>query len=94
MGKSLNFTESSRLVVNVDEFHFSTYVPDTHKYRVDVITEDGVVYSRRLTMDGTKPTNGTIALDVDPTSKYYRVEVVDATKGHRIAIGQPIWNDA
>jgi hypothetical protein len=94
MGKSLAFNETSRLVVNVDEFHFSSVVPESHKYRVDVITEDGVVYSRRLTMNGSIPTNGTIALDVDTTSKYYRVEVVDATKGHRIAIGQPIWNDA
>lgn len=95
MGGHFAFTDSSTLVVNIDKFHFSNAVDSTHKYRVDVITEDGVVYSRPLTIDEATatPTNGKIALKVDSTSEYYRVEVVDATIGHRIAIGQPIWND-
>ena len=95
MGGHFNFKDTSRLVVNIDKFHFSDIVVSTHKYRVDVITDDGVVYRHPLTIDSStsKPTNGKIALDVNPNSKYYRVEVVDATTGYRIAIGQPIWND-
>ena len=95
MGGHFNFKDTSRLVVNIDKFHFSDIVVSTHKYRVDVITDDGVVYRHPLTIDSStsKPTNGKIALDVNPNSKYYREEVVDATTGYRIAIGQPIWND-
>lgn len=94
MGGYLNYTDTSRLVVNVGEFHFSEYVDSTHKYRVDVITEDGIAYSRQLIFDGNGvvPTNGKFAMNVDSTSEYYRVEVVDRTSGCRIAIGQPIWN--
>lgn len=93
MGGHRDFTDQ-RVVVNVGELHTSVYNA-TNKYRIDILNEDGIVYSQALTVDETTktPTNGTIAFDADANSDFYRVVIYDMTKGYRIAYGNPIWND-
>ena len=92
MGGHCDFT-GQRLVVDVGEIHSSVY-DSTHKYRVDVLNEDGIVYSQMLSVDETTKTatNAKIALDVEECD-FYRVEVYDVTDNYRIAYGNPIWND-
>lgn len=93
MGGHRNFA-NQRVVVNVGEMHTSVY-NSANKYRVDILNEDGIVYSQALIIDEiTKtPSNGTIAFNADANSDFYRVVVYDMTEGYRIAYGNPIWND-
>ena len=86
MGGSCDFT-GMKLVVGIDEFHSSVKNAE-HKYRVDILNEDGVVYSKKITSDG----NVQLAIDAKDCD-FYRVEVVNETTGVRIAIGNPIWNE-
>lgn len=88
MGGTTAFADE-KLIVSIDDFHKSVKDP-IHRFRVDVITDTGVCYSKRIPCD--KPT--TFALDVDSSAKFYRVEVVDVSRDLRIAIGNPIWNQA
>ena len=95
MGSYVDFAEGQKLVVNIGKFHSSEFTTNAnHKYRVDVVTDQGVTYSQKLdvSQDVTTPTNGTFALPVDDNSKYYRVEVYDTTSGKLVALGNPIWN--
>ena len=82
--------ENQRLVVAVGDFHSKEYEPN-HTYRIDVYTDAGLVASQELT-DTTKASY--FAMDVDPTSRYYRVEVYDVTEDYIFALGNPIWNTA
>lgn len=82
--------ENQRLVVSVSDFHSKEFQP-MHTYRIDVYTDAGLVASQELA-DATAVSY--FAMDVDPASRYYRVEVYDVTGDYIFAIGNPIWNTA
>ena len=86
MGGACSF-DGQRLVVSVEDFHVSIKDP-SHSYRLDVLTDGGVVYSQSISC--TEPTR--LALDTEDVA-FYRVEVLDETAGLRLAIGNPIWNN-
>ena len=76
-----------KLKVAVGDFHESVMFPE-HEYRLDVLNEQGAVFSSRIDCTSTSffelPTEN---------CRYYRAEVFDETRNLRIAIGNPIWND-
>jgi hypothetical protein len=89
MGGHTDFA-GKKLVFSVgDVFH--TYLAETRMYRVNVITDQGVVATSVI--DGTKTTY--FAIDADENAKFYRIEVLDEEIENQpiIAIGNPIWND-
>ena len=88
MGSQTSF-EGKRLVLSVGDIHDVAYYAD-HTYRFDVITDAGVVYSQEFDQDTTTY----YGMDADPNAKFYRVEIFDTTTDTRIAIGNPIWNEA
>ncbi len=91
MGGTTDFA-GQRLVIKVGEFH--QYVDhDGHYYRVDVISDQGIVYSRLVTNTECNSTGVTIALDADENARFYRVEVVSLSEGRTISYGNPIWNN-
>ena len=85
MGGVASF-EGGRLVIAIDDFHKSVKNPE-HKYRLDVITDKGVIASEEIPCDSPSY----FALDTE-NCDFYRVEIFDATQNLRIAIGNPIWN--
>ena len=86
MGGMCKF-EGQRLVVGVGKFHKSVRNPE-HKYRMDILDDQGVVYSQEISCE--EPTY--YAMDIE-NRDFYRVEVYDITRDLLIAIGNPIWND-
>jgi len=87
MGGECNF-EKQTLTACVSDFHKSVFIPE-HKYRLDIISDKGVVKSVKF--DCTKPKY--ISLKTRADAKFYRIEVIDVNKNLRIAIGNPIWNE-
>lgn len=87
MGGKTAFS-GKRLVLSVGQFHRSLHDPD-HTYRVDLLDDTGVVFSRKLGCEETAH----FAIDTDPAKRFYRAEVFDITRDLRIAIGNPIWNE-
>ena len=86
MGGSCNF-DGKRLTVCVGDFHKSVRLT-AHKYRVDIISDTGVVESHEMNcLD-----KAYFSIDAED-KKFYRVEVFDITRDLRIAISNPIWND-
>ena len=87
---SLASFENQRMVVAIGDFHSKEHDPG-HTYRIDVYTDAGLVASQEL-----EDTNDTryFAMDVDPASRYYRVELYDVTEDYIFAVGNPIWNVA
>lgn len=78
--------DGQKLTVCVSDFHESVKDPD-HQYRLDVISDQGVVYSAPVScMEETF-----VTIDTENCA-FYRAEVIDETKNLRIAIGNPIWN--
>ena len=92
MGQWIDFDASQSLEINVAKLHSSANIAG-HKYLVSVLSDQGVLYSRSLTVgeDGV-PTNGKMSIPVDTNCKYYRVEIYDMTSGNIIALANPIWN--
>lgn len=88
MGSQTSF-EGKRLVVSVGDIHNVAYYED-HTYRFDILSDTGVVYSQEFDQDTTTY----YGMDADPNVKFYRVEIFDVTTDTRIAIGNPIWNEA
>jgi hypothetical protein len=86
MGYECDFT-GQRLVFSVGDFHKSVK-NEYDTYRVDLITDAGVVFSQEIPCTETSY----FALDADPGVMFYRVEVFNVTDNSRIAIGNPIWN--
>lgn len=86
MGGACSFA-GKRLALAVEDFHVSVKDP-THRYRLDVLTDGGVVHSQ--TISCTEPT--CLAFDAEDVA-FYRVEVFDETAELRLAIGNPIWNN-
>ena len=85
MGGVASF-EGNRLVVAIDDFHRSVKNPE-HKYRLDIITDAGVVASEEISCEEPY----FFALDTEECA-FYRAEIFDETQNLRIAIGNPIWN--
>ena len=87
MGGHTDFN-GQRVVLSTGDFHSLSAV-EGHKYRVDVISDEGVVFSKEITLD-----TAYIAFDADESAAFYRVEVHDESRTDTlIAIGNPIWND-
>lgn len=89
MGGHTDF-EGKKLIFSVGDFH-SKYLDNVRAYKVNVITDQGVVYS--TVVDGTKTSY--FSLDADENAKFYRIEVVDEdlTGLPIVGMGNPIWND-
>ena len=87
---SLASFEDQRFVVAIGDFH-SIEHDLKHTYRIDVYTDAGLVASQEL--EDTSETRY-FAMDVDPASLYYRVELYDVTEDYIFAVGNPIWNSA
>lgn len=86
MGGACNF-DGKRLVIGVGKFHKSVRNSE-HQYRLDVWNDTGIIYSQTISCE--EPTY--IAMDAEDC-KFYRVEVYDATRELRLALGNPIWNE-
>jgi len=89
MGGSRTFVKGDRLVISIGDVHtgYRDDVELSEPLRVDVMNEDGIVYSQKVVTDDT------IALNVDPDSDYYRVVIYNVKRSFLIAVGNPIWND-
>jgi len=90
MGSSTDF-QGKRLAFSVGDFYESMAVKD-HRYRVDVITDYGTIFSAPIRCDQTQY----FSFDLDDHFKFCRVGVYDENRtgfSSLIAIGQPIWND-
>lgn len=82
--------EGQKLTIAVGDIHSHQY-SSAIKYRVEVYTDAGLVYRQDLPqLKDTKY----LSLDVDPNSRYYRVELYNITENYVFAIGNPIWNEA
>ncbi|MBQ3252130.1 MAG: hypothetical protein IJB02_02685 [Oscillospiraceae bacterium] len=78
----------NRVVFSVGDFHKSAYDP-THKYRVELHSDKGIVFSQELT-DPTQ--TAYFAVDAKEDAAFYRVEIRDITTDLMHALGNPIWN--
>ena len=87
MGGSTSFA-GKRFTFSVGDFHKSLFNPG-HTYRIDVLDQNGVVFTQEI--DCTETTY--MAFTADNASDYYYIEVYDVTNNSLIAIGNPIWND-
>ena len=88
MGGKCSF-ENQRLVFSVGDFHKEVLRPG-HRFRVDLLSDRGQVLRQEI----DPAQMSWFAVDVDPQCKYYWVEVVDDSQELRVAIGNPIWNEA
>ena len=83
MGGTCSF-DGKDLVIRIAE-------KGSNKYRVNVLSNEGLVYSRELKVGS----NTEIRLPADSSAMYYRVEIIDTTMTHPgvvVAYGNPIWN--
>ena len=87
MGSETDFT-GKRVIFSVGDFHKSAINP-THKYRVELHTDKGIVFSQELE-DPTQTVY--FAVDADENAAFYRVEIHDSTFKLMHALGNPIWN--
>ncbi len=85
MGGTCTF-KRKRLVVCIADFHDSVRMKK-HKYRVDIINENGVAQS----FPASPKVEIWFSCDAS-NAKFWRAEVFDVTRNLRIAIGNPIWN--
>ena len=85
MGGECSF-KGKRMVIGVGKFHKSVCNPE-HTYRLDVWSDKEIVYSQKISCE--EPSY--LAMDAKPC-KFYRVEIYDATRDLRLALGNPIWN--
>lgn len=82
--------EGQKLTIAVGDIHSHQY-RSAIKYRVEVYTDAGLVYRQDLPQLKDMEY---LSLDVDPNSRYYRVELYNITENYVFAIGNPIWNEA
>ena len=87
MGSETSFA-GQRVIFSVGDFHKTTYNP-THKYRVELHSDKGIVFSQELE-DPTQTVY--FAVDADENAAFYRVEIHDTTYNLMHALGNPIWN--
>lgn len=86
MGGQTDFS-GKRLVLSVGDFHRSLFHPE-HTYRVELWDDTGLILSQEISGSET----AYVAVDANPTKKFYRAEVYDNEKDFPIALGNPIWN--
>jgi hypothetical protein len=86
MGGDCKF-DGGNLIVSVADFHKYVYNPE-HNFTLLILDDKGVVAKKKISCDKMEY----FAIKVKNTAKFYRAEVLDATKNIRIAIGNPIWN--
>lgn len=86
MGGECDFS-GKRAVISVGDFH-KRYANSEHNFRLDVISDKGVIASREFSSDEEI----FVALDVPTECQFIRTEVFDVNKELRIALGNPIWN--
>ena len=86
MGSECSFA-GKRVVFSVGDFHQSVYEPG-HTYRVDLISDEGVVFSQEISCDE----ESYFAVEAQNVM-FYRVEVWDASMNQLHALGNPIWNN-
>ena len=77
----------NRVVFSVGDFHSSCN--PMQKYRVELHTDKGVVFSQLL--DDPRQTTY-FAVDADESAAFYRVEIHNESTGFMHALGNPIWN--
>ena len=88
MGGTGDFS-GKRVVFSVGDFH-ANFSDPTHTYRVDLVSDTGVVFSQKIVPGETQY----FAIDADEAAKFYRVEVHDENLEYSLlALGNPIWND-
>lgn len=88
MGGTGDFS-GKRVVFSVGDFH-ENFLDTTHTYRVDLVSDTGVVFSQKFVPGETQY----FAVDADENAKFYRVEVHDESLEYSLlALGNPIWND-
>jgi hypothetical protein len=80
--------DGQTLTVCTSDFHESVQ-DNTHRYRVDILDERGVVKSEEISCE--QPTF--VSVPVRSDARFYRAEVFDVSRNLRIAVGNPIWND-
>ena len=85
MGSEGSFA-GARVVFSVGDFHQSVYEPG-HTYRVDLISNEGVVFSQEISCDS----ESYFAVEAQNVM-FYRVEVWDTAINSRLSIGNPVWN--
>ena len=85
MGGKCGFS-GQKLTVCAGDFHSSVRFAD-HEYRIDIISDKGIEFSEPVSPD--EPNWLSLAAE---DRAFYRAEVFDATRGLRIAVGNPIWN--
>ena len=85
VGSTAKYKDGMNLYVKVDDAHPLNYKPD-EKYRLDIITDEGIAYSAPLTI----PFAAAIKVE---KRRFYRVEIVRESDGSPAAIGNPIWLD-
>ena len=76
-----------RVVFSVGDFHSSCN--PMQKYRVELHSDKGIVFSQQLT--DPKQT-AYFAVDAKEDAAFYRVEIHNETTGLMHALGNPIWN--
>lgn len=81
--------EGQTLTVCTGDFHVSVK-NDTHQYRLIILDDCGPVLSQSIPCDQST----FVSISVRRDARFYRAEVFDLTRNLRIAIGNPIWNDA
>lgn len=79
--------EGNQVVVAVGDFH-SQVTDKSHKYRVDIYDDTGLVSSQELTYNEMNY----FAFDADPSRKFYRANVFDVSTNKIVAVGNPVWN--
>ena len=87
MGYTTDF-DGKKLTVLISDFHKSVRNPE-HEFRMDVITDKGVVFSSKIDPVEMQA----FTLDAESDAAFYRVEIFDENQDLRITIGNPIWNE-
>lgn len=85
MGSECDF-KGKKLVVQIGEFY--NYLDASKTYRVEIHTEDGLVYKQNVKANE----NTLIVFETNENAKFYRVEVRYAQNNTCVAYGNPIWN--
>ena len=92
MGQSCSFQDVN-LEIGIGALHESVF-NESHKYRVDVWSDTGIVYSQSFNATTREDKMTYLKTKANPNCRYYRVEVFDVTSNTLIALGNPIWNSA
>jgi hypothetical protein len=87
MGSEIAYKDGMKLTVRVDDFHPATFRDNT-AYELQIITDEGVAYASMF--NGKEPQE--VSLEVQKR-RFYRVAVVDLTRGYPVCISNPIWLD-